>query len=306
MTPLEDERPIAVGDFAEITFSGSLKDGAEGGDGSEELAGEKALCEVGGETTVKEFTENLTGARVGDERVFDVVYRVDHPEKRLAGKTATYTVTIEGIKTKKRPELDDEFAQGLGDYATVSDLRAEVRKNMEQHRKDHADQLTRDAILAWLEDNNDFEVPDSLVEQQLETRLQRLMRNLTGRGVNPRQLDIDWGRVRSDQYTQAVRDVRGMLILEHLAEREAITVTDEDVENEIRKTAEKMGQATSTVRQALERKDGLDRIRGQVRNLKILELLQGKAKVVPAGSLGKAAGEGGGSSLSLDAPPAGS
>jgi trigger factor len=284
MTPVDEDRALQAGDFAEITFSGSLVGGA--GDGQhEDLSGEKALCEIGGPTTVKEFTENLSGARVGEERRFDVVYRDDHPEKRLAGKTASYTVRIEGIKTKTRPTLDDEFAQAVGDYQTVADLRSEVRRNMEQHRKGHAEQQMRDAILGWLEDNNDFEVPDSLVEQQLQTRMQRLMRNLTQQGMNPRQLDIDWGRIRSDQYEQAVRDVRGLLILEHVAEKEHIAVTDDDVENEVQEMAGQMGQTPTGVRQALEQNDGLDRLWGQIRNNKILSLLQSKARIVPAGSL---------------------
>jgi trigger factor len=284
MTPVEGDREIQTGDFAEITFSGSLVGATEDAEG-EDLSGEKALCEIGGESTVREFTENLTGARSGDERSFDVVYREDHPEKRLAGKTAHYTVKVEGVKQKKRPELDDELAQSLGDFATIDALRVEVRKNMEAHRKEHAQQQQRDGILRWLEDNNEFDVPDSLVEGQLRARLERLMRNLTQQGMNPQQLDIDWGRIRSDQYAQAVRDVRGMLILDHLADQENITVTDEDVDAELATMAEQMGQTPISVRQALEANNGLDRMKDQIRNNKILQLLEGRAKIVPAGSL---------------------
>jgi len=286
MLTVEEERPLASGDFAEISFSGSLV-GADSDDDKEgeEMSGEKALCELCGETTVKEFTENLTGAGVGDEVDFEVVYREDHPEERLAGKTAKYHVKIEGIKEKIRPELDDEFAQSLGDYKTIADLRVEVRKNMEEHRTGHAQQQMRDGLLSWLEDNNEFEVPDSLVDQQLQTRLQRLMRNLTQQGMNPKSLDIDWGKIRSDQYGQAVRDVRGLLLLEHLAEKENITVSDEEIEAEIQTMAAEMQQSPASVRDALARNDGLERMNGQIRNNKTLELLQSKAKIVPAGSL---------------------
>ena len=292
MTPVEEVRPLKNGDFAQISFSGSLEGGeADGTEDSDPLTGEKALCEIGGETTVKEFTENLTGASAGEERNFDVVYRDDHPEERLAGKTAHYTVKIEGIKEKKRPALDDDLAQGLGDYETLADLRVDVRKKMEDHRKGDAEQQIRDRILAWLEDNNEFEVPDSLVEQQLQTRLQRLMRNLTQQGMNPKSLDIDWSKLRSEHYGHAVRDVRGILILEHLAEKEQITISDEDIDSEIQTMAEEMQQSTTNVREALSRNDGLERMRGQIRNNKILELLQSKAKIVPAGTLTPESGD---------------
>ena len=301
MTPVEETRPLKNGDFAEISFSGSLEGGdADETEDSEDLSGEKALCEIGGETTVKEFTENLAGASAGDERSFDVVYREDHPEERLAGKTAHYNVKIEGIKEKKRPALDDELAQGLGDYETLADLRVGVRKNMEDHRKGDAEQQMRDRILRWLEDNNEFDVPDSLVEQQLQARLQRLMRNLTQQGMNPKSLDIDWSKIRSGQYGQAVRDVRGLLILEHLADKEQITVSDDDIDNEIQTMAGETQQSAANVREALSRNDGLERMRGQIRNNKILELLQSRAKVVPAGTLTPDSGESGDDRPSLE------
>lgn len=284
MSPVEEDRPLQTGDFAEITFSGSIVGGGDG-EGSGNVSGEKALCEIGGETTVSEFTENLTGAKAGEERSFEVVYGDDHPENRLAGKTVRYDVKIEGVKEKTRPELDDEFSQGLGDYETLEDLRAEVRKNMEGHRKEHADQQVRDGLLRWLEDNNPFEVPDALVEQQVQVRLERLVRNLSRQGINPKRLDIDWMKIREDQYGQAVRDVRGLLILERLADQENVTVTDEDIAAEIEKMADEMNQPAAKVREALSGNDGLDRMRGQIRNEKVLKLLEGHAKRVPPGSL---------------------
>ena len=284
MAPVEEDRPLRAGDFAEITFTGSLADGQKG-TVDEKLSREKALCEVGGETTVKEFTENLTGAAVGNELSFEVVYRADYPEKRLAGKTARYDLKIEGIKQKIRSELNDEFAQEVGDYENLDALRTAVRQNMEKHRKEDADQQVRDRLLRWLEDNNDFEVPDSLVQQQVQTRLQRLVRNLAQQGMNPRGLDVDWDKIRSDQYDQAVRDVRGILILERLAEKEGVAVTGEDTENEIRTMAEETGQSVQAIREAMAQNEGLERMRGQIRNNKILELLRDRVKFVPAGSL---------------------
>ena len=285
MTPVEEDREIRTGDFVEIAFTGSIEDAAED---APDLSAEKALCEIGGETTLKEFTENLTGLKAGEEKAFDVTYKDDHPDKNLAGKKANFSVQVESIKEKHRPALDDDFAQSLGDFDKFDDLRANVRENLEQHRRHHADEQTHEAILRWLEDNNEFEVPDSLVENQLQIRLQRLMRDLSQQGVNPQRLDVDWGKIRTDQYEQAVRDVRGSLILEHLAERKNIEVEEEEIEREIEAVATQMGRPKENVREILTKNEGLDRIKGQIRNKKVLGMVQELAKFVPAGSLSEA------------------
>ena len=282
MTPVEDDRKIAEGDFVEISFKGAM----EGEEDDDSLSAEKALCEIGGETTIKEFTENLTGAKAGDDVTFGVKYRDDHPEPKLAGKSAEYTVHVDSIKEKKLPELDDEFAQSLGDYAKMADLREEVRKNLEEHKQTHADEQMRDSLLRWLEENNEFEVPETLVEHQVQVRLQRLMRDLSRQGINPQQMDLDWGKVRSEQYDQAVRDVRGSLILDHLSDQENVDASEEDIDGEIESMAAQMQQTTHSVREALNGNNGIERIKGQIRNTKILKILQERAKVVPAGSLG--------------------
>ncbi len=282
MTPVEEDRAAVEGDFVEISFTGTL----EGDANDDALSAEKALCEIGGKATIDEFSENLTGARAGEDLSFTVKYRDDHTEARLAGKSAEYTVRVESIKEKLRPELDDEFAQGLGDYPTLADLRAELRKNLQEHKQSRAEDQTRDALVRWLEDNNQFDVPDALVEHQVQVRLQRLMRDLSRQGVNPKQMDLDWGKVRDEQYEQAVRDVRGSLILDHLAEEENVEVSDAEVDQEIEAMATQMQQSTHSVREALNGNNGIEKIKGQISNNKILKILKDRARVVPAGSLG--------------------
>lgn len=287
MTPVEENREIRTGDFVEISFTGSIE-GAD--EDAPDLSAEKALCEIGGKTTLKEFSENLAGLKAGEQKAFDVTYKDDHPDKNLAGKKAHFSVAIESVKEKYRPELDDDFAQSLGDFDKLDDLKANVRENLEQHHQHHANDQIQDAILKWLEENNDFEVPDSLVEHQLQVRLQRLMRDLSQQGINPQGMDVDWGKIRIDQYEQAVRDVRGSLILEHLAERENVDVENEEIEREIETIASQMGRSTGNVREVLTKNEGLDRMKGQIRNKKVLGILQNQVKFVPAGSLSEAEG----------------
>jgi trigger factor len=274
LAPVEEDRPVKEGDFAEISYSGIIE-------GSEEprVTGQKAVAEIGGPTTVKEFTENLIGGKAGEEKTFMVNYREDYPEKRLAGKSVEYKVRIEAIKTKEIPEFNDEFAQRFGEYKTLDDLKVKIREDLEKHKREHAQEQMREKMLEWLEDNNEFELPDSLVERQLQIRVQRLLRDLGRQGINPERLDVDWGKIREDQQHQAIRDVKGSLILEHISEKENISVSDEEIEGEIDKIAAETNRPKEKVKEVLSRDSGLDRLRGQIRNKKTLDLLQEKARI---------------------------
>jgi trigger factor len=274
LSPVEEDRPVAEGDFAEISYSGIIA-------GSDEppITGQKAVAEIGGRTTVQEFTENLVGARVDEEKTFTVNYRPDYPEQRLAGKSVEYTVKIEALKTKEMPELNDELAQRFGEYKTLDELKAKIREDLGKHKREHAQEQMREKMLEWLEDNNEFELPESLVERQLKIRVQRLLRDLARQGINPERLDVDWAKIRADQHGQAVRDVKGSLILEHISEKQNIAVADEEIEAEIEKIAAETNRPKEKVKEVLSRDSGLERLRGQIRNKKTLDLLQEKASV---------------------------
>src|SRR5947208_14164455 len=121
-------------------------------------------------------------------------------------------------------------------------------------------------LLEWLENNNEFEIPESLVEQQLQIRVRRLVRDLSRQGINPQRLDVDWSKIREDQQQQAIRDVKGSLILEHISEKENIAVADEEVEAEIEKIAAETNRPKEKVKEILSRDSRLARIRGKIRN----------------------------------------
>ena len=273
LSPVAEERTVRAGDFVEISFSGTVAGAAE------PLFSEKATVEVGGTSTLKEFTENLTGAAVNEDRSFDVTYREDYPEERLAGKTLRYQVKVEDLKEKKTPELNDEFAQGLGKYNTLEELRTKVREDLEKHRSEHAQEELRERLLKWLEENNEFEVPDTLVERQIQTRMQRLVRDLSRQGINPQRLDVDWAKIQGEQRDQAIRDVKGSLILSHIAEKESIDVSDDDVEAEIDRIAADMNSPRQRVREILTKDSGMSRLRGQIQNKKTLDFLRQHADI---------------------------
>ena len=276
LAPVIEDRPVQEGDFAEISFAGMI----QGED--QPITAEKAVAEVGGKTTLKEFTDNLLGMKVGEEKAFSVSYRPDYPEKRLAGKTAEYKVKVETVKRKDVPEVNDEFAQRFGDHKTVDDLRKKIREDIGKHKSEGAQEQMREKLLKWLEDNNEFEIPESLVERQLQVRVQRLMRDLSRQGINPQRLDVDWSKIREDQQKQAIRDVKGSLILDYISLKENIRVTDEEIEAEIAKIAAETQRPKEKVREVLGKDSGLDRLGEQVRNKKTLDFLQERARIQPA------------------------
>jgi trigger factor len=277
LTPVEEDRPIKESDFAEISFQGIVQ-----GTEEEPIATDKAVVEIGGESTLKEFTENLVGAKQNDEKEFSVSYEANYPEKRLAGKTVAYKVKVEALKEKKVPDLNDEFAQSIGEYKSIEDLRSKVRADMEKHKREHANEELREKLLLWLEENNTFEVPDALVDRQIQTRMQRMVRELSRQGVNPQRLDVDWGKIREDQRKQSVRDVRGSLILQFVAEKEKLEVLDEELDGEIERIASDANKPVEKIREVLGQQSGMARLREQIMNKKVLDFLQEKARIQPA------------------------
>jgi len=267
--PIEG-RTLADGDFAQVSLDGTPKSGDE----RQPVHMDEVLVEIAGGNTMPEFTENLRGANAGDERTFDVNYPEDAQDKRLAGKTFSYAVKIHALKQKSLPELNEEFAKQFGEFANVDDLRKRIREQIESDRKHEAEHKAKDKVVDDLIRRNDFEVPDSLVEQQIDIRLERGLRALAAQGLTAEQMKkMDLQRLRAGQREQAVHDVKASLLLEKVADAENLRVSDEEVDQEVDSLAKQTKQTTEAVRARLTRDGGLDRIRNRIRNEKTLDFL---------------------------------
>jgi trigger factor len=274
--PIED-RALADGDFAQVSLVGNPKaaepNDSKTGEG-QPVKMDEVLVEIAGPTTMPEFTEHLRGAVVGDERTFDVNYPEDMQDKRLAGKTFTYTVKVQAIKTKSLPELNEEFVKHLGEFQTVDDIRKAIREQMEAERKHQAAHDAKEKLVGELIEQNDFEVPDSLIEQQIDIRLERGLRALAAQGLTAEQMKkMDLERLRVGQRDQAIHDVKAALLLERVAEEENVQVSDEELNQELEALARQSKQTSEAIRARLTRDGGLDRIRTRIRNEKTLEFL---------------------------------
>ncbi len=282
-----EDRSLQDGDFAQVAFRGTPK--ATGGQETEGQAGEQkaegqpvnmddVLVEVGGSNTLPAFTENLRGANPNEERTFDVTYPEDFSDARLAGKTFEYSVTIKGVKQKHLPELNDDFAKELGQFADLNELRQHVRENMEAEKKHKAEHEGKDKIVDELLKQNEIAVPESMVEHQIDVRLERGLRALAQQGMRPEDMKkMDFGRLRAGQRDQAEREVRVALMLEKIADKESIEVSDEELNSEIDALAVQAKQPVESVRSRLTQDGGLARIRSRIRSEKTLDFLYNRS-----------------------------
>ena len=273
--------PLADGDFAQVSLDGKPKD-AEGSaasakpgpTGSNPVHMDDILVEIGGKGTMPEFTENLRGASAGDERTFDVLYPQDFSDQRLAGKTFTYTVKVKAIKSKTLPEINDQFAKELGEFSSLDEVRKRIREGMEAEKKHAAEREAKDKLVAELVKRNDFEVPEALVENQIDLRLERGLRALAMRGMKTEDMKkMDLHRLRADQRDQAIQEVKASLLLEKIAEEEKIEVSDAEIDREVEAVAKQSKQSVEIIRSRLTRDGALDRIRNRIRNEKTLDFL---------------------------------
>ena len=266
-------RAVENGDFAQLKLVGTPADGGEA------INADSVLCHVGAEETMEPFNAALRGANIGDHKEFDVEYPADYPDEKLAGKKFHYTADVTGIKTKQLPELNDEFAKDVSDAATLEELKTKIRENL-VHQRDHRQKdLQRERVITELVKLHDFPVPESLVESQMDVRLERMVRSLAQQGVDPRAVNLDWSALRGRQQDRAKDDVKAELIIDRIASTEKIDVTDEEVEHELQHLASHSGESVEAIRARLTKQGALDRMKAKLRSDKTLDWLAQNANV---------------------------
>ena len=271
--PVED-RPAQSGDHAVISLEGKFSAA-----GREDIRDDDVYCELGGEGTPQEFTDNLSGAQSGETRTFSVTYGDDHPNKQLAGHQVNYRVELKAVKRKRLPELDDEFAKDAGVYSSLEDMRSKVRADFVERKEKAARSDMQSSLIDRLVEDTSFEVPEVLVEEQLEERLKETVQALMMQGVHPNTLKLDWKRFREQQREKAVLDVKRAILLERIADKEELTVSNEELEEEISRISGEADQPVEAVRSRLTREGGVARIKNTIRNRKCLDLILRLASV---------------------------
>lgn len=280
MVPVED-RPSQKGDFVSINLVGKYVDPVQ----EEDLTSEDLVIELGAEGVQPEFEESLTGVKEGEVKQFTVKYPADFHAQNLAGKTLDFTANVSAVKIKELPELDNEFVEELADefgedYKTVDELRARVLENLKANADAEAEGELRDTLLKELAAGYEFPLPHPLIERQADSRLVEFLQRLYRSGMPPQAArQIDWEGRKAEEMARAANDVRIALILGAIAETEKVTVTRQDLDDEIERIAEATNQSPDEVEARLTKDGGLSSIENRLRTDKVMELLVSQADV---------------------------
>jgi trigger factor len=251
---------------------------AKGGADDTPEALQNVTVEIGAPANPPGFDQQLTGLSAGESRSFTITYPAEYEVEELKGATVDYDVTVKGVRRKELLALDDEFAKEVSDLATLDELRDRVRADLQHEAEHEADHQVRHELLQQLAARM-TDPPEVLVDREVDRRLEELVRRLMEQGVDPMKANIDWQQFRDGQKAAAESTVKSTLVLDDIARREEIVATDEDLEQEVARFAERSGRTPAAVRAALEKEDGLDRIRAGIRREKTMSFLVEKANV---------------------------
>jgi trigger factor len=265
-------RPLEKNDTAVIDFEG-FREGKS-------IEGAKAadyILSLGSNSLIPGFEEQITGMNRGETREIKVTFPADYNNKELAGKDATFTVTLKEIKKKVLPELNDEFAKDIGNNATVAELKEGIKKDIEVRKKNDQTSAQREVILSKLVESHNFDVPPGMMERELQSMARSQATRMARRGVDVNS--FDYAKFREENKDVADKRVRGILLLDVIAEKEKLEVTDQEVNSAIAVMARSAGQSVDSVRKYYESLDGgLDNLRASLVREKALSLLLSRAK----------------------------
>ena len=265
-------RPVADGDTAVPTLDRTDPDGKV--DHHDNVS-----VELGAAGNPPGFDQHLVGLSAGEQKSFVVHFPEDYPVKEMANTDVTYQAQVKEIRRRILPELDDEFAKDVGDFESLAALKGRVRADLQADAEAHARQHVRNDLLKQLGRRITFELPSSLVDRELDRRLEEFARRLVDQNVDPRKAGVDWAQFREAQREPARDAVASALVLDEIAKREQLTVAPEEVDKEIERFAERSGRTPPAVRAQLEKDGGIARLAAGLRREKAVDLAMSRAKM---------------------------
>jgi len=274
-------RAAAPGDFAVADIAGSFVEILAPGQSPRTFKDEKLTLEVGHADSMPEINDALRGAFPGETRSFRKTFADDFPNDEFRGKTVDYQVTLAAVKEKRLPSVDDEFARAVADGETVETLRDRVRSRLRAEKETDRRRKFRRAILDVLLSRQQIPAPEVLVESETASALRDYARYLAASGVDPEK--EDWAKLQEEARPGAERRVREYLLLDAIAEREGVTVTDTELEAEFKRAAAQRGVDPATLREQMASAGGIEALRDEMRLSKTVDLLIDAAKVLPSG-----------------------
>jgi trigger factor len=240
---------------------------------------ENVSLEVGSPANPPGFDAQLLGLQNGEHKTFTIHFPEDYAVKEMSNTDVEYSVTVKNLRRKVLPELDDEFAKDLGEFDSLGALRDRVRADLEAEAAEHSRQHVRTEVLKQLSQRVTFDLPTSLVEREIDRRLEEFARQLVQQNVDPRQAGIDWSQFREAQREPARASVASALALDEIARREGLTVSAEEVDAEIERFAERAGRTPAALRAQLDKEGSVARLSTGLRREKAVDLALSRARI---------------------------
>jgi trigger factor len=282
LEPVTD-RGVADGDVTTLDLA---RRGLDAPDGAPETPPEDrhegVTIELGRADNPPGFDTELMGLTVGESKSFELAYPDGHEQQALAGTRVAYDVELKAVQRRVLPDLDDAFAKSVGKFETLDALKTRIASDLEREARAESNREVRQDLMTQLASRVTVEVPEALVGREVGRRLEQIASRLAQQRVDPRTADIDWEALRDEQRAPALDTVRGSMALDEVIRREALAVGDDDVEQELTRYAEQLGQAPVAVRAQLEKEDGIARLTEGLRREKAIEFLLSKATIVTA------------------------
>ncbi|HJG96196.1 MAG TPA: trigger factor [Romboutsia timonensis] len=270
-------KALENGDTAVIDF-----EGFENGVAFEGGKGENYNLVIGSNTFIPGFEDQLVGKKAGEEVEVNVTFPETYHAENLAGKPVVFNVKVNDVKVKEVPALDDEFAKDTTEFETLAELRADVKAKLEEQAKNAADAEMRNALVEKVSANTEVEVPEAMIQHQIDNMLMELNYQLQYQGLNLQQLLEMTGRgveeLREERRADAERLVKSSLILEAIAEKENVEVNEADVDAELEKMAAMYNMEVEKIKSSLRETD-IEDIKGQIKIRKTIDLLVENATI---------------------------
>ena len=271
--PVED-RAIEDGDFPLLDFS-ATKDGEE----ISMLKGENKQVRISEEDMLKGFHSNVIGMKKGEEKSFEANLPKEFPDPELADANIKFTVKVNEIKQKVLPTADDDFAKEASQFETIDELKADIRKGLEERNSNMAEEGLRQEIMKTLVEKNPFELPPGMVDKTAESMAKRALQRMSEGGGDLQSAGLDNDKLKESMREGAVREIKEEAILAEFGKKEKVDVSEEEMNNEVESLAKMMGQPAEDIRRQLGNSGGMTGLYHKVLTDKIFKEILNKLSI---------------------------
>ena len=275
------DRGVVEGDIVEVDLTQQVvMSQTEDSSTPEPENHESVKIEVGSKKNPPDFDNHLLNLTIGMSHEFSLTYPESHAVKELAGANVNYKVTVKSIAKRVLPDLNDEFANNFGNFETIDVLKEHVRKDLDEQAEKEMHRRTRDELLKQLVTRVEGDIPEALVNFEIDRRVEHFAANLISQQIDPRQANINWETFRKEQREPATDTVRSTLVLDEIAQRETIEVSDNELEQEITRLAKNNNRTVSATRAQLEKESKMGLLKVGLRREKTIDFVLSHATII--------------------------